>query len=119
GPNGLVGLNVALGLDASGTRTVARLTFPDGSLVDDKYLLTLNAAQVVDGNGQPVGADGITTVATLYRFPGVNLDQLNLRARLLKNQDIPGFPGAFDSADNSLTAGINLSDLEQQQDTSV
>jgi hypothetical protein len=62
GPNGAVAVQVALSLDATGTRTVAKLTFSgpnviNGSLADGRYSLTILSSQVHDANGQALDGD--------------------------------------------------------------
>jgi hypothetical protein len=63
GPLGRVRVAVSTSLDESGTRTVARLTFPGrggavGSLLAGRYRLTIDGDQIVDVLGQAVDGDG-------------------------------------------------------------
>jgi glucose/arabinose dehydrogenase len=119
GTDGFVGLNVALALDASGTRTVARLTFSGpsfqaGALGAGKYVLSLDGSQVVDGDGQALNPDGRFILAAFYRFSGNTPDELALRTGALKESADPLLQTFFDPDSNAFLAVFNVLLAEQQ-----
>jgi hypothetical protein len=62
GPRGVVGLKAFVGLDATGTMTVVRLSFrgkgvSKGSLIDGAYTLTIDGDRIQDGQGRAVDGD--------------------------------------------------------------
>src|SRR5262249_46363349 len=125
GPHGPVGLNVALAQDATGTRTVATLTFTgsgivNGSLADGRYTLTIDGDSIVDASGAAVDGDGDGTAggdaeAAFFRLFGDSdgdgdVDRTDLRAfagTLGRRSDEAGYLPFFDYDGNGFVGVID------------